>query len=85
MIEKIADAIMTVAMFILLLVSIFIVGVMIYGLTHQKFETVYSCAYCHGTITDDADYVCMTDGRRMHTGCYMRFIREGDFKEGENG
>ena len=35
-----------------------------------------NCAYCHGTITEDADYVCMTDGRRMHTGCYMRSIRE---------
>ena len=35
-----------------------------------------NCAYCHGTITEDADYVCMVDGRRMHTGCYMRAIRE---------
>lgn len=35
-----------------------------------------NCAYCHGTITEDADYVCMVDGRRMHTGCYMRSIRE---------
>lgn len=35
-----------------------------------------NCAYCHGEITEDADYVCMTDGRRMHTGCYMRSIRE---------
>ena len=35
-----------------------------------------NCAYCHGTITEDSDYVCMTDGRRMHTGCYMRSIRE---------
>jgi len=40
-----------------------------------------NCAYCHGTITEDADYVCMTDGRRMHTGCYMRFIRDGNFEE----
>jgi hypothetical protein len=74
MIDKITSATLAVAMFILLLLSIFVVGVMIYGLTHQKFDC--SCAYCHGTITEGADYVCMTDGRRMHAECYMRAIRE---------
>lgn len=40
-----------------------------------------NCAYCHGAITDDADYVCTTDGCRMHTGCYMRFIRDVNFED----
>lgn len=40
-----------------------------------------NCAYCHGTITEDSDYVCMVDGARMHTGCYMRFIRDGNFED----
>jgi hypothetical protein len=34
------------------------------------------CAYCHGTINEDADYVCMTDGRKLHAECYMRAIKE---------
>jgi hypothetical protein len=51
---------------------IVLASVKIYG----EIKGATKCAYCHGTITDDADYVCMTDGRRMHTGCYMRSIRE---------
>lgn len=72
--ETMTDVFLTVAMVFLMLFEIFIVGVIVYGLTHQKFD--YSCAYCRGTITEDVDYVCMADGRRMHTGCYMRSIRE---------
>ena len=56
---------------------IVVASVKIYG----DIKGATNCAYCHGTITEDADYVCMTDGRRMHTGCYMRFIRDGDFEE----
>lgn len=48
---------------------------------YREITGATNCAYCHGTITEDADYVCMTNGCRMHTGCYMRFIREGDFDE----
>lgn len=51
---------------------IVVASVKIYG----EIAGSTNCAYCHGTITKDADYVCMTDGRRMHTGCYMRSIRE---------
>lgn len=76
--EAISDALFSVtmfmAMFTLMLIAIFFVGIMVYGLTHQKFD--YSCAYCRGTIAEDVDYVCMTDGRRMHAECYMRAIRE---------
>lgn len=73
-IEIMTNVFLTVAMFILMLFAIFAVGVMVYGLTHQEFD--YSCAYCRGAIAESADYVCMTDCRRMHTGCYMRSIRE---------
>jgi hypothetical protein len=57
-----------------MLIAIFVVGAMVYGLTHQKFN--YSCAYCHGTIAENVDYVCMADGHRMHAECYMRAIKE---------
>lgn len=73
-IEIMTNVFLTVAMFILMLFAIFAVCVIAYGLTHQKFD--YSCAYCHGTITDDVDYICMKDGRRMHAECYMMAIRE---------
>lgn len=56
---------------------IVLTSVKIYG----EITGTTNCAYCHGTITEDADCVCMTDGCRMHTGCYMRVIREGDFKD----
>lgn len=78
--EEISDVLFSVtmfmAMFTLMLIAIFFVGVMVYGLTHQEFD--YSCAYCGETIAEDADYVCMTDGRRMHAECYLRYIEEGD-------
>lgn len=57
---------------IMALLIIVVACVKIYG----EIKGATNCAYCHGTITEDADYVCMTDGRRMHTGCYMRSIRE---------
>lgn len=72
--EVIFSVTMFMAIFALMLIAIFVVAVMVYGLTHQEFD--YSCAYCHGAIAEDADYVCMVDGRRMHTECYMRAIRE---------
>lgn len=57
---------------IMALLIIVVAGVKVYG----EITGSTNCAYCHGVITEDADYVCMTDGRRMHTGCYMRSIRE---------
>jgi len=78
--EAINDVLFSVAMFMamftLMLIAIFVVGVMVYGLTHQEFD--YSCAYCHGTIAEDVDYVCMTDGRKMHAECYLRYIEDGE-------
>lgn len=76
--EAISDVLFSVTMFMsmftLMLIAIFFVGVMVYGLTHQKLN--YSCAYCRGTIAKDIDYVCMADGHRMHAECYMRAIKE---------
>ena len=76
--EAISDVLFSATMFMsiftLMLIAIFVVVVMVYGLTHQEFD--YSCAYCHGTITEDTDYVCMTDGRRMHAECYIGHIEE---------
>ena len=57
---------------IMAVLTIVVASVKIYG----EIKGATNCAYCHGTITDDADYVCITDGRRMHTGCYMRSIRD---------
>lgn len=66
---------MFMAMFALMLIAIFVVGVMVYGLTHQEFD--YSCAYCQSTISEHADTVICTDGRRYHAECYLRYIEEG--------
>lgn len=57
---------------IMAVLIIVVASVKIYG----EIKGATNCAYCHGTITEDADYVCMTNGCRMHTGCYMRSIRE---------
>lgn len=57
---------------IMALLIIVVASVKIYG----EITGATNCAYCHGTITEDSDYVCMTNGCRMHTGCYMRSIRE---------
>lgn len=77
-IEAINDALFSVtmfmAMFALMLIAIFVVGIMVYGLTHQKSD--YSCVYCCGTIAEGTDYVCMAGGRRMHAECYLRYIEE---------
>lgn len=36
------------------------------------------CAYCHNTISENADIVILTDGRKIHAECYMRAIREDE-------
>lgn len=72
MIEKIIDVIFTVALSFLMLFTIFVVGVMIYDITH------YKCAYCQNMISGHADTVICTDGRRYHAECYMRSIMEGE-------
>ena len=35
------------------------------------------CAYCQNTISEHADTVICTDGRRYHAECYLRYIEEG--------
>lgn len=35
-----------------------------------------SCAYCQNTISEHADTVICTDGRRYHAECYLRYIEE---------
>lgn len=35
------------------------------------------CAYCQTTISEHADTVICTDGRRYHAECYLRYIEEG--------
>ena len=37
-----------------------------------------NCAYCQNTISEHADTVICTDGRRYHAECYMRYIEEGE-------
>jgi hypothetical protein len=36
------------------------------------------CAYCNSGITDTADVVCCSDGRKYHAECYLRYIEEGE-------
>lgn len=62
---------------IMAVLIVIVASVKIYG----EITGSINCAYCHGTIPVDADYVCMTNGCRMHTGCYMRFIRDGNFED----
>lgn len=84
--EAISDALFSGAMFMvmfaLMLIAIFVVGVMVYGLTHQEFD--YSCAYCQNAISEHADTVICTDGRRYNAECYLRYIEEGDNGKVEN-
>lgn len=35
-----------------------------------------ACAYCQNTISEHADTVICTDGRRYHAECYLRYIEE---------
>lgn len=36
-----------------------------------------ACAYCQNPISEHADTVICTDGRRYHAECYLRYIEEG--------
>jgi hypothetical protein len=40
------------------------------------FEKENLCAYCKNTISEHADTVICTDGRRYHAECYLRYIEE---------
>lgn len=41
-------------------------------------EESSTCAYCQNTISEHADTVICTDGRRYHAECYLRYIEEGE-------
>lgn len=47
-------------------------------------EESSACAYCQNTISEHADTVICTDGRRYHAECYLRYIEEGDNGKVEN-
>lgn len=47
-------------------------------------EESNACAYCQNTISEHADTVICTDGRRYHAECYLRYIEEGDNGKVEN-
>lgn len=39
-------------------------------------EESSACAYCQNAISEHADTVICTDGRRYHAECYLRYIEE---------
>lgn len=57
------------------------VGLVIVGLHSCVTAGEAQCAYCGKVIPHDADCVYCQNGDRYHCNCYMRFIREGDFKD----
>lgn len=50
----------------------------------SEISKSYACAYCQSTISEHADTVICTDGRRYHAECYLRYIEEGDNGKVEN-
>ena len=53
----------------------FVAGV---GIGIAVGEENSACAYCQSTISEHADTVICTDGRRYHAECYLRYIEEGE-------
>lgn len=60
-----------------------LVLVVLFGIA-KCFEAIDSkngkCVYCNNSISESADIVCCSDGRRYHAECYLQYI-----KDGENG
>lgn len=56
------------------IILIFLVGGV--GIAIAVREENSACAYCQSTISDHADTVICTDGRRYHAECYLRYIEE---------
>lgn len=54
------------------------------GCAIELKEESSTCAYCQNTISEHADTVICTDGRRYHAECYLRYIEEGDNGKVEN-
>lgn len=76
--EKILDFIMIIAC-ITLLVCICAAAIKFCLDSNQS-----ACAYCQNPISEHADTVICTDGRRYHAECYLRYIEEGDNGKVEN-
>ena len=57
------------------IILIFFVGGVGIGIAVKEESS--ACAYCQNTISDHADTVICTDGRRYHAECYLRYIEEG--------
>lgn len=36
------------------------------------------CCYCHSAVSESADVVILTDGRRAHAECYLDEMRGGE-------
>lgn len=56
------------------IILIFLVGGV--GIAIAVREENSACAYCQSTISEHADTVICTDGRRYHAECYLRYIEE---------
>ena len=44
-------------------------------------EESSTCAYCQSTISEHADMVICTDGRRYHAECYIQYIENKNKSE----
>lgn len=64
------------------IILIFLVGGV--GIAIAVREENSACTYCQNTISEHADTVICTDGRRYHAECYLRYIEEGDNGKVEN-
>lgn len=68
-------------MIIGIILTILVGGV---GIVIEVIEKNPACAYCQNAISEHADTVICTDGRRYHAECYLRYIEEGDNGKVEN-
>lgn len=57
--------------FLSLLFTIFTVWIIKWADTNS----VGDCAYCNNQISESADIVRCSDGRRFHAECYLQYLR----------
>lgn len=71
--EKILDFIGIMACIIMLVcICAFAIGFCFKAIDKNQ----YACAYCQNKISEHANTVICTDGRRYHAECYLRYIEE---------
>lgn len=63
------EAIMVIGIILILLVGSI-------GIVIELSEGNSACTYCQNAISEHADTVICTDGRRYHAECYLRYIEE---------